>query len=87
MHRSRRNMIEWPAWRFGPDGESQLFEKAEDVPEGWTPKPPSVIYEAPEQAPVDKEKIIDQLKEFGVTPDPRWGAVKLQEVLKELIND
>ena len=87
MRRRRRNMIEWPAWRFSPDGESQLFEKAEDVPEGWTSKPPAVIYEAPEQTQVDKESVIKQLEDFGVQVDPRWGAAKLQEVLKELTND
>lgn len=26
----------WPAWWYGPDGESKLFQKAEDVPDGWT---------------------------------------------------
>lgn len=26
----------WPAWFYGPDGEAKLFQKAEDVPEGWT---------------------------------------------------
>ena len=87
MQRRRRNSIEWPAWRFSPDGESQLFEKAEDVPEGWTSKLPSAIYETSEQVSVDKEKVIKQLEEYGVELDPRWGAAKLQEVLKELNND
>ncbi len=87
MRRRRRNQIEWPAWRYSPDGESKLFETAEEVPEGWTAKPPSVIYEAQEQAPIDKEIVIKQLEEFGVNIDPRWGAAKLREVLKELNND
>ncbi len=26
----------WPAWRYGPDGEAMVFDKSEDVPEGWT---------------------------------------------------
>lgn len=26
----------WPAWRYGPNGESKVFQCAEDVPEGWT---------------------------------------------------
>ena len=26
----------WPAWRYGPGGESKIFQKPEDVPEGWT---------------------------------------------------
>lgn len=88
MRRRRRNRIEWPAWWHSPDGESQLFETAEDVPEGWTPKPPSVIYEPVAQGPqVSKESILKQLEEFEVQINPTWGLAKLQEVLKELIND
>lgn len=26
----------WPVWFNGPKGESAVFEKAEDVPNGWT---------------------------------------------------
>lgn len=26
----------WPAWRYGPDGEGQIFNREDDVPEGWT---------------------------------------------------
>ncbi len=87
MARRLRNKVEWPAWLFNIDGETQLFECAEDVPEGWTSTPPSAVYETSEQASVDKEKVIKQLEEYGVELDPRWGAAKLQEVLKELNND
>lgn len=27
---------EWPAWFNGPKGETAIFDKAEDVPTGWT---------------------------------------------------
>ncbi len=30
----------WPSWRFGPNGEALIFERAEDVPEGWSDTPP-----------------------------------------------
>jgi len=26
---------DWPAWRYGPDGEGKVFANPEDVPEGW----------------------------------------------------
>lgn len=26
----------WPCWCTGPDGEGAVFEREEDVPEGWT---------------------------------------------------
>src|SRR6478609_9215596 len=32
----------WPAWRFGPDDKSDVFEKAADVPKGWVDHPSKV---------------------------------------------
>jgi hypothetical protein len=29
----------WPAWRYGPAGESQVFDRPEDVPAGWEDHP------------------------------------------------
>ena len=29
----------WPAWRYGPNSESDIFEKPEDVPQGWADSP------------------------------------------------
>jgi len=26
----------WPAWRYSPEGEGKIFQREEDVPEGWT---------------------------------------------------
>lgn len=32
--------VYWPSWRYDPDtGEGQIFEKEEDVPEGWLDNP------------------------------------------------
>jgi hypothetical protein len=42
----------WPAWRYGPNGEAQIFTSAGDVPEGWV-KHPSRLPPAPEQLPGD----------------------------------
>lgn len=33
----------FPSWRYGPAGESRLFDKAEDVPEGWGETPLSLV--------------------------------------------
>lgn len=30
-----RKFPDWPAWFFGPDGAAGIFERVEDVPEGW----------------------------------------------------
>lgn len=29
----------WPAFRYGPEGERQVFQRPEDVPEGWRDSP------------------------------------------------
>jgi len=84
VRRNRRFRVEWPAWRWSPDGEKALFERPEDVPEGWTAKPP-VLFNQPEVKPrPTREEVLKNLKELGVTPDPRWGLGKLIEVWKEL---
>lgn len=29
----------WPSWRYGPEGQSQIFDHEEQVPEGWVDHP------------------------------------------------
>ncbi len=29
------DVVKWPSWRFGPNGENGIFENAAAVPEGW----------------------------------------------------
>jgi hypothetical protein len=32
----------WPAWFYGPNGASQVFENEKDVPSGWADHPSKV---------------------------------------------
>lgn len=32
----------WPAWFYGPNGQSQVFENEKDVPSGWADHPTKV---------------------------------------------
>jgi hypothetical protein len=32
-------MTGFPSWRYGPDGEAQIFQTADDVPAGWVDHP------------------------------------------------
>lgn len=25
----------WPSWRYGPNGEAQIYQSADEVPAGW----------------------------------------------------
>ncbi len=29
----------WPAWRYSPIGEAEVFEREGDVPAGWSDRP------------------------------------------------
>jgi hypothetical protein len=32
----------WPAYRYGPNGQSAIFQSAEEVPDGWQDHPNKV---------------------------------------------
>lgn len=32
-------MSKWPAWFYGPEGQSAIFETQSEVPDGWTDNP------------------------------------------------
>jgi hypothetical protein len=32
----------WPSWRYGPEGQSAVFDAPEEVPEGWEDHPRKV---------------------------------------------
>ena len=34
---------DYPAWFYGPGGEGQIFQTAEDVPEGWEDHPSKAL--------------------------------------------
>jgi len=46
---------DWPAWRKSPSGEGRVFERPEDVPEGWVSpadwRPAAEASEQPAPAP------------------------------------
>jgi hypothetical protein len=35
------NISSWPAWYYGPDGQSAIFESEKEVPSGWKDSPAS----------------------------------------------
>lgn len=43
----------WPSWRYGPNGESGVFERPEDVPEGWFDSPQKACAWAAERAEIE----------------------------------
>lgn len=83
---------EWPAWRYGPDGEGKIFEKPEDVPKGWVDSPAKVKKASSEAKPnaglakehgMSKKDIIAELEELEVEYDGRANADDLMALLLE----
>jgi hypothetical protein len=34
--------LSFPAWFYGPEGAARIFERADDVPEGWADAPAKI---------------------------------------------
>jgi len=58
----------WPAWRYGPDGKSGIFDREEDVPTGWTDHPDNVGKTEAEKPSTNADG--EEIDNFGVT----WNA-------------
>ena len=43
---------DFPAWRYGPNGESAIFEAHDEIPKGWVDDPKKV---KAKPAPVETE--------------------------------
>jgi len=81
---ARRKVAEWPAWRYGPDGESAIFDCAEDVPADWY-STPQMAFNPPEPEPeLCAETAVNKLQGIGVKIDPRWGTAKLWEEVERV---
>lgn len=80
----------WPAWFYGPNNQAQIFNKAEDVPEGWVDHPRKLVEDEdktppPKQnaLPLTKEQIIEQLNQRGITFPKNASARALYDMLVE----
>lgn len=57
----------WPSWRYGPNGQSAVFNGPDEVPEGWGEIPPGTstvedepVDEAPPAPPVEDHNDEDE---------------------------
>lgn len=74
---SRGNLIGagWPSYRYGPNGESEVFHRPEDVPAGWrdAPDKPVTLPEEPQHEPAPlphDEAMLKQEKELYQAEQP-----------------
>lgn len=86
----------FPGWRYGPNGEAQIFQTADEVPEGWTDNPndfkkaesappaPVVSPEVPTAAdpePFNRAAAVAFLEARGVKVKGTWGEKRISEEL------
>ena len=82
----KRPNRDWPGWRYGPDGEGAIFNRQEDVPEGWTRRPgiPEPTFIRPTTKTLSRGDLIAQLTEHGIEVNPLWGNAHMQKVLNDI---
>lgn len=84
MRRSRQVIDRsWPGWRYGPNGESAIFQCEADVPEGWTRKAgiPEEVFSRPTSAVLNRDDLIEELLAKGIDIGPTWGVAQMKKVL------
>lgn len=64
----------WPAWRYGPSGEAQIFAQQGDVPEGWKDHP-SKLGPAPEKLGGDTDELA-RLREENERLQRDWQVAR-----------
>lgn len=50
---------QWPGWFYGPNGEAQVFQNADEVPEGWFDSPQKATEHAA------KTKVVEEVRKPG----------------------
>lgn len=77
----------WPAWRYGPNGQADIFQSPEEVPDGWQNHPDKVAGGAGENPlaafDVSREEAIEILRGDGYNVRKNTSDKKLAKMLKE----
>ena len=90
---------QYPCWMYGPDGQGQIFQNAEEVPNGFVDHPSKVkgAQKLEKTAPadgsvnpvvpgiddLDKVEISKRLEALDIEHNMNWSKVKLYELLVE----
>lgn len=78
--RKERKPIQWPAWRYSPDGEGQIFNHPSEVPEGWTDNPYPQEFTPSEARLLKGNELKAALLEKGIKVDPRWPHAYMEQL-------
>lgn len=57
--------ILFPGWRYGPGGQCELFQRAEDVPEGWARNPADVKEPGAPEPKAEPEAVVEAVADMA----------------------
>jgi len=87
MARKERLPKKWPAWRYGPHGEAEIFQHSGEVPEGWVDSPdlvnPRLVEGPTEGRKLNRKELTEELAKLGVKVSAVWSVGKMQQELLE----
>jgi hypothetical protein len=72
----------WPSWRYGPNGEGQIFQSESEVPFGWTKKPGEIFTPKSEPVHVDRQTLAENLRKKGIEPVGWWSTRYMKDMLE-----
>lgn len=82
--------VRYPGWFYGPDGEKAIFNREEDVPDGWKDHPwlkargtNVSVFDVEDDFPGTDAELSARLTELNIPHNPRWFRAKLLQLLKE----
>lgn len=81
MRRKTRPDLIWPSWRYGPDGESAIFNSASEVPFGWSRRPDFIQLDQVSSVDLNRDELVKALEEKGIEINPIWGKAHLKRIL------
>lgn len=75
----------FPSWRYGPNGAADVFQSADDVPDGWQDHP-SLVPDEPGNAEgltgINEARKL-YFDKFGKRPGPKWDEATIRAKLED----
>lgn len=73
----------WPAWFYGPEGESVICKTEDEVPEGWARKAgrPEPTFEIATTVILDHDELVAELIARNIRIKPTWGDAHMKRII------
>lgn len=77
-------MVYWPSWRFGPNGEKAVFNSAEEVPAGWSDAPQEAATSTESTTSTELEEVAAE--EWNASSANAWDGIS-KDFMIQLLRD